>query len=127
MRVQDAADNYAQVHPFAVITSLIRLGYSDVYVGEMAKRGVLDFSSSTGSRPASFYQRFPGLVWSYLPANEIIGSLYSSYICQEVAGRQVLDSGSYNGQTRRLGLLYTTDPAYPDLTELAMQVKREVE
>ncbi|MHB8509104.1 MAG: hypothetical protein ACYDGR_10730 [Candidatus Dormibacteria bacterium] len=126
-RQTDAADNFNQKHPFSVLTSLVRSGHESTYSGAMAQHGVLDFSSASGSQAASFYQAYPGLIWSFAPTTETIASLYSSYVCREVIGKPVIDSNGYNGQARGLGLLYTSDPAYPELTRFGHLVQQQVE
>ncbi|HEX9888221.1 MAG TPA: hypothetical protein VGA69_01985 [Nitriliruptorales bacterium] len=128
-RRADAAMHLANVDPFAVVMSQIRHGMADVYTEAMAREGVLVFGSPSGSQPAEFYRRFPGLVWSYLPSIEELARLYGSYVCTRVVGHEVVDSGNaeVNGQPRRLGWLSTTDPAHPELVLFAEEARRRID
>lgn len=113
-RRADAADNYAQLKPFAVI-SYARENADD-YLDSMAKRGVLNFASFVG-RPASFFQRYPKLIWGYLPSIELQARQFSTFVCQKVIPHPVSFSGNPNdmGQPRRLGLMTTSDENHPEL------------
>jgi hypothetical protein len=124
-RRADAADNYARVHPFAVISDA---GPNEVdYVTALARNGVLNFGSFAG-RPAAFFQAFPKLVWGYQPTVEYQAHHFASYICRKVAGRTAVRSGNPGeaGRTRKLGLWHTADDEWPGLQLLARLVKDEV-
>ena len=122
----DAVDIYTKLRPFAV------LPVTDVdpspMVDPLARRGVMVIGSSTG-RPASFYQKYPGLLWGYLPSIEKQAEVFASWVCKKVVGRPVSFSGNADqvGKPRVLGLMYTTDPRYPGLTAFGHEVERLVE
>jgi hypothetical protein len=128
-RRADAADNYAKLKPFAVI-SYARENADD-YLDGMAKRGVLNFASFVG-RPASFFKRYPKLIWGYLPSIEQQARQFSTFVCQKVIGHPVSFSGNSepnlsNGNQRVLGLISSADPDHPELKLLRDAVVREVE
>jgi hypothetical protein len=125
-RRADAADNYARIKPFAVL-SQARANQDD-YLEAMAQRGVMNFGSVAG-RPASFFQKYPKLVWGYYPSIEQQAAQFSTYICKKVVPFPVSFSGNAEkiGQKRVLGLLYTTDPGHPGYTRFAQLVKQDVE
>ncbi|HEX9888729.1 MAG TPA: hypothetical protein VGA69_04585 [Nitriliruptorales bacterium] len=128
-RRADAADHLANVDPFAVIMSQIRNGLEDAYVDPMASAGVLVFGSASGSRPAEYFRRFPGLVWSYLPSVEEQARLYATYVCTKVLGHPVVDSGNdaWNGGSRTFGWLQTTDQTKPNLLRFAEVAREPIE
>ena len=68
-RRADASDSYARVHPFAVV-DYARDGDSEVYLTEMARRGVLNFGSRSG-RTAKFFASYPKLIWGFTPTVEV--------------------------------------------------------
>jgi hypothetical protein len=127
-RRADAADNYAKLKPFAVI-SYARENADD-YLDGMAKRGVLNFASFVG-RPASFFQRYPKLIWGYLPSIEQQARQFSSFVCQKVVPHPVSFSGNGgalgNGNPRKLGLIATSDQDHPELELLRDAVVREIQ
>ena len=115
-RKADAADNYDKVHPFAVLSTAN--SFSQAYLESMAKRGVLNFGSFAGQLE-SFFQRYPKLIWGYLPSVENQARIFSSYICKEVNGRPVTFSGpALLGQQRKFGLYGTADAEHPELQAL---------
>jgi len=133
-RRADAAYTYGAARPFAVVSGGTVTAHSQIYHQEMARRGVVNFGSNAGSRPADVFREHPGLLWSYPPSIEVKSRLYSSYACSNVVGRPVSDSGnvaadgeSENGQPRRLGLIWTTDTRYPELQLLADLVRTQIE
>jgi len=116
-RRADAVENLADWDPFAVVMSQIRYGRMTDYADVMLGAGVLVFGSAAGAQPADYFRRYPGQLWSYLPSVEEQARLYSSYVCQKVAGRPVVDSGNAgeNGGPRTFGWLATTDESQPNL------------
>ena len=122
----DAIDIYTKFRPFAV------LPITDVdpapMVDPLARRGVMVIGSSAG-RPASFYQKYPGLLWGYLPSIEKQAEVFAAWVCKKVVGRPVSLSGNPDevGRPRVLGLMYTSDPRFPGLTAFGKEVKRRVE
>jgi hypothetical protein len=126
-RRADAAESFAKVHPFAVLTSGMWDQYEDSYVTSMAAHNVLVFGSRSGARPASFYSQYPGRIWSFLPTLEQEAKNFGSYICRQVVGKPAVDTGDgRNGQPRKLGLLSSADPGYPNLKTLAKLVRKQV-
>jgi hypothetical protein len=127
-RQADAVNDFARVKPFAVLTSQMEAGFEQPYVETMAERGVLSFGSKSGSQRASFYQRHPGLIWSYLPSVEKQAEVAIEHLCRKVVDGTVVDAGAaFMGQPRKLGFLSTTDAAYPQLQYLASLVKAGLE
>jgi hypothetical protein len=124
-RLADASDNYKVVTPFAVLTSLAYHGNNDPYLEAMAKRGVLNFGSFE-ARSASFFQRYPRLIWGYFPSVEQQAAQYASFLCTNVTPYNTSFSGNaeQNGTPRRYGILTTSDPAYPQYEALTAEVKR---
>jgi hypothetical protein len=125
-RRADAAEGFAQVKPFAVLTDA--LGNELDYVEAMARRGVLNFGSFN-SKEERFFSRFPKLVWGYQPSIELAAKTFSSYVCSKVVPTPTALSGNagQNGQPRKLGMLHTTDENYPGLIRLAELVTQQVE
>ena len=124
-RRADAAEGYARVKPFAVLTDA---NENEVdYVAEMARRGVLNFGSYYG-KESSFFQKYPKLVWGYQPTLEYSAKTYSSFVCEKVVGKEaVLAGGPLANQPRKLGLFHTTDENFPGLIRLAELVEEQVE
>lgn len=124
-RKADAADNFARIKPFAVISNAE--SFQKDYLTTMAKRGVLAFGGAD-LRQADFFQTYPGRIWAYNPTLDIKAKQYSSYICKKVADKPVVDSGNatVNGQPRKFGLYYTSDPGRKDLQAVASLVKQQV-
>ena len=125
-RRADAADNYAKVKPFAVMSYAFQ--NADDYLDGMARRGVLNFGSFVG-RPQSFFQKYPKLIWGYLPAIEAQARQYSTYVCQKVIPYPVSFSGNAAdmGKPRKLGLLSTSDEDHPELQLLRDLVKAQIQ
>jgi hypothetical protein len=112
----DAADNFQQVQPFAVVSD--SLASNDAYLEAMAKRGVLNFGSFLG-RESSFYQRFPKLVWGYSPPLELQASQYADFFCKQIKPyKTTFAGGNLQGRDRRYGLVYTDDIQHPELQKL---------
>lgn len=116
-RRADAADNVETIDPFAVIDQATFDGFNKAYTDAMARKGVMVFSSLQG-QPRSFYQQYEPLVWSFNPDIETRVNHYVEYICKKVEPYGVSHAGAgvqNNGQDRRYGYMYTSDPAFPDL------------
>jgi len=123
-RRQDVVQQVSDIHPFAAVS--YALGNSQIYLTEMAKRGVVAISGSSQVGFGSFgaqesaYQAYPGLIYSFEPAIEYRARLFSSMFCREVAGRPVAFSGNPTdvGQ-RKYGLLtYAENSAVPNPEEV---------
>jgi hypothetical protein len=124
-RRADAADNFQQVKPFAVL-SFATEGNEDAYLQQMARKAVLNFGSFA-LKPQSFYQQFPKLIWSYLPSVEQQAEQYVSYICTKVVGKEsVLAGADLNHRPRKIGMVFTTDKKQAGLRLMADTVKRRV-
>jgi hypothetical protein len=130
-RRADAADNYAQVKPFAVVTDVTHGGNEVDYVEAMARRGVLNFGTLTG-KSQSFFRKLPKLIWGYDPSVEIQAEAFSTYVCQKVVGKPAVlagpsASGNMQNRPRKLGLFHTTDEDHADRIRLAELVQKKVE
>ncbi|MBW3668537.1 MAG: hypothetical protein KY443_04915 [Actinobacteria bacterium] len=124
-RKADAADNYAKIKPFAVLSYAVE--NNDAYLESMARKGVLNFGALVG-RPAEFFSRFPRLMWGYYPSVEQQARMFSSYICTKVVPYRVSFSGNSGdmGKERKYGLWYTSDRNRPELRLLKDLVKQQV-
>ncbi|MBA2608385.1 MAG: hypothetical protein H0U92_05580, partial [Actinobacteria bacterium] len=121
----DAAQNFKEVQPFAVISD--SLASNDAYLEAMARRGVLNFGSFIG-REESFYKRFPKLVWGYSPTLETQAAQYTDYFCKQIKPYPAtFAGGDLQGKKRRYGIVYTNDPNQPQLTKLKDLVKKNIE
>jgi hypothetical protein len=126
----DAVANWEKLKPFAVIDYAIFSGFNAEYEEAMNKLGVLSFSSTKGSVPNDFYRRNAPLSWGFYPDVEHWSQMYSSYVCQKVKPYKVRrfgnppGQGAPNGESRRFGLWYTTDPSRPDM-QLFAELARE--
>ena len=124
-RRADAAEGYARIKPFAVLTDANENEID--YVEAMAKRGVLNFGSFYG-KEEPFFRKYPKLVWGYQPTLEYSARTYSDYVCKKVVGKPAVLAGSeLANQPRKLGLFHTTDENFPGLIRLAELVKKQVE
>ena len=121
-RKADAADNYNQVKPFAVVS--YGTSFGDDYLESMAKRGVLNFGSFA-AREASFFQKYPKLIWGYLPSLEIQASIFVGQVCRQVAPFPVSGTGNPQdvGKPRKYGYWATKDQGRPELVKLAALIK----
>jgi hypothetical protein len=129
-RRADAIEGFARVKPFATIVHATE--NADAYLGIMSNRGVISFLGAgrgTVGQPASYFARYPRLLWSFEPSIEVRARLFSSYVCAKVVGRTVSFSGIATdaSQPRRLGLLKVGNENHPDLMRFAGLVRQEVE
>jgi hypothetical protein len=113
----DAADNYEQIKPFAVISD--SFASNDAYLEAMARRGVLNFGSFLG-RESDFFQKFPKLIWGYSPPLEAEADQYVDFVCKQVQPftNTTFAGGDLLGKPRKYGLVYTDDPTQPQLKKL---------
>ncbi len=113
----DAADNYDQVKPFAVISD--SFSSNDAYLEAMARRGVLNFGSFLG-RESDFFQKFPKLIWGYSPPLEGQADQYVDFVCKQVRPfpNTTFAGGNLVGKPRRYGVVFTDDPTQPGLKKL---------
>lgn len=130
-QTQDAAFGYAEVHPFAII-NYASFGNGAYYNTYMAQHQVLVFGSVAG-RTQSFYEQYPGLQWGYPPPIERSARHYADFVCSSLAGKPADQVGSgntpgtiANGQPRKYGLLYTTDPAFQSLEQEALEAAADI-
>ncbi len=108
-RRSEAADNFAQIRPFAVIVSDPIDRRATPYIEAMARKGVLNFGSFD-QRPAALFEKFRGRIWGFEPSIEQQVRQFSSYVCRQVVPfRTSFADPSLNGRPRKLGLIYTTD------------------
>lgn len=122
-QAQDAAKAYKKFKPFAII-NYAGFGNGVFYNNYMAEHGVLIFGSVAG-RSASFYKQYPGQQWGYNPPLEYGAAQYAQFVCNVLKGRKADDVGPgsigiENGDDRVYGLLYTTDKAFPGITDQAL-------
>ncbi len=121
----DAEDNFKTVKPFAVVSD--SLGSNDAYLDAMARHGVLNFGSFLG-KEASFYKKFPKLIWGYSPTLEIQAQEYTDFICKQIKPYPTSFAGdALNGRPRRYGIVYTTDPTHPELKKMKELVMANIE
>jgi hypothetical protein len=125
-RKANAADNYAKVKPFAVL-SYAREN-SDAYLEAMAKRGVLNFGAFVG-REQAFFRKYPKLIWGYFPSLEQQAALFATYVCSKVVKNKVSFSGNpgENGTDRKLGMWSTRDEDRPELLKFKALVTKQIE
>ncbi len=124
-RRADAADNFAKIRPFAVVSDASENEVD--YVEAMAKRGVLNFGTFTG-RPYSFFRQYPKLVWGQQPAVEYQAEEYANYVCKKVVGKPSAMAGpALNNRERKLGMFHTSDENFPGLIVMAELVRQKVE
>ena len=124
-RKADAAANLGTVKPFAVQAYAAN---SDPYIESMARAGVLNFGSMA-NKPASFFAKFPRLIWGYLPSIEQQAGSYASWVCTQIVNRPVSFSGnpSDQGKPRRLAMVSTTDKDYPGMQLFARAAKEKIQ
>jgi hypothetical protein len=126
-RQADAAAAYAKVKPFATVSIAGLGGGADAYNEYMAGRGVLNFGSQQG-RSASFFLKYPKLVWGYPPSIEQQAKVYIDYVCTKIKGGNAVDAGgALQGKPRKYGYISTSDPAYPGSQQLAAVIRTGVE
>lgn len=128
-QTEDAANAYAEVHPFAVIDLSSSFGGGGTgYVSYMNQHHVLVFGTAVGLSN-QFYLGYPGLDYGYAPPIQKSASQYAQFFCSVLKGKPVDDVGPNSnpatdppvkdGEPRKYGFIYTTDPSVPTLTEQA--------
>lgn len=128
-QTQDAANAYAQVHPFAVIDQSASFGGGGTgYVSYMNQHKVLVFGTAVGL-PKSLFDAYPGLDYGYASTIEHSASQYADFVCGSLAKSPTSDVGQNanppgsgvvkNGIPRKFGLIYSADPAKPSLQKEA--------
>lgn len=127
-RRADAAENIAEINPFAVIDLATFRGNNAAYIDAMARDGVLVFSSLQ-AQPRSFYRQYDPLVWTFWPDIEQQVEHYTEFICKKVAPYPVAHSGPgiAAGQPRKYAFMHTTDPAWPGLHHFRDLVRPRLE
>lgn len=130
-RRNDASRNLADISPFAVIDQGIFSGYNDAYVSAAAGRGMMVFASPSALTEDVYSDGAP-FVWTFWPDTSDRADIYASYVCQNVAPYPVSHSGGpsgaggFNGEHRRFGLYYTTDPDAAGLLEFRHLVRQRL-
>jgi hypothetical protein len=124
-RRADAADNYARLKPFAVMSVADGQTYADDYLQVMAQRGVLNFGAFS-FREQAFFNKFPKLVWGYKPSLEEQAKTFVAYICTKIKGNPVDFSNNPQdmGKPRVYGFWHANDKNHPELAKLANVVKQ---
>ncbi|MCU1588140.1 MAG: hypothetical protein JWN31_1633 [Frankiales bacterium] len=128
-QTQDAANAYAQVHPFAVIDLSASFGGGGTgYVSYMNQHKVLVFGTAVGL-PKSLFDAAPGLDYGYASTIEHSASQYADFVCGSLAKSPTSDVGQNanppgsgvvkNGIPRKFGLISSADPAKPSITKEA--------
>ncbi|MBI4728680.1 MAG: hypothetical protein HY775_04160 [Acidobacteria bacterium] len=132
-RRADAADNLKKIRPFAVLDwAAGRGGLNEEYVNAAAARGMLVFSSQVTTYTNSFYRKNAPLAWGFWPDMEHWAALYSSYVCTKVNPYPTAHTGgpngvgTMNGNPRKFGLFYTTDPTQPGLKRFRQVVEGQL-
>lgn len=126
-RQADAAEIYAAIHPFAVISYASFAGAADYYLKYLALRGVLNFGSVIG-RSESFFQQYPKLIWGYPPPIEQEALSFSATVCRNLAQHPTSFTGAgiAHGIPRRYGLVLTNDPGFQSFTAEAQLVRSDI-
>ena len=124
-RRADAADNYARIKPFAVISNASTFQLD--YLRTMAKRGVLSFGGED-LRTADFFRTYPGKIWQYIPTVDIKAASFASWLCKKAGPENpVVDADArFVGDKRVYGLYYTSDPGRKDLQVAKDLIKERV-
>jgi len=127
MRRAAARAHLEHPDPFAVLAYL-RHGAEQDYLDATAEHGRLNFGSYL-ARPAEFYRRHPGLIWSYTPSIEESAAVYAGYVCNRVVPFAASFTGNdqWNGQPRKLALLRPTDERRPTYDAFADEVRRRIQ
>jgi len=123
----DAAANWSQVHPFAIVTMRVSTSVSP-YIDAMEAHGVLSFGAWTMVRTQAEIAASPGLEWSFKPPVDFAARLYSSYVCAKVAPNPVDFSGDpgADGKKRVYGFLESTDPDQPEYHVMQVEVAQQL-
>lgn len=121
-RRSDAADIYAKLKPFAVIDHAWNGGFHEDFTDSVARRRSMVFTSLVGQAQArSYFQKYAPLVWSYWPDIENWAEMFSSYVCEKVAGTVVgtaqPNPSEFAGQPRKYGFYSTKDEGFRGLQE----------
>jgi hypothetical protein len=126
-RRADAADNWARLHPFAVIDEAFYGGHNDAYDDAMAARGTMVFGSQYPVPNALETKNAP-MQWSFWPDVEHWADLYGGYVCATLAGRPASHAGdaTANGGPRSFALWSTSDASKPGLRLFALLVKEKL-
>ena len=112
-RRTDAAQNYRTIKPFAVVVGVSN--FADAYIDAISRYKVLvflgydPFNGIIGQR-REYFQKYPGMMWSYDPTVESRAAVFSSWVCRQLVDRPVTFSGpEFLGRPRRFGLLHVED------------------
>ncbi|HVL81775.1 MAG TPA: hypothetical protein VM840_09305 [Actinomycetota bacterium] len=129
-RRSDAQANWERLKPFAVLDNISFGGYNAVYAEAAARRGMLVFGNFSGL-PNRFYRNNAPYIWTFWPDVEHWVEMYTSYICQTIAGNPVAfgragPSQQMNGRPRKYGFLSTADAEYGGLQEFAKSVRERL-
>jgi len=132
-RRADAQAAWERLRPFAVLTGLPTdaRAANTPYLEVMNSHGVVTLPSPLDTpRPRRYYNRHPGLVWSYQANLELTAQRYARWVCQQVVPFDASFTGDplANNNPRVLGQLYADTPEYPEISEnsriIAAEVKR---
>ncbi|HEX6489274.1 MAG TPA: hypothetical protein VF137_10465 [Candidatus Dormibacteraeota bacterium] len=138
-RQADCNEEFNAFHPFAVLAAT--WGNASPYVNCMAQHGVANFLAMNAAIvepqigfPSSFYQSYPGYVWSYVPTTEQYAQWEANWLCQKVIHPnggseigQVTNSGDPKiSGTRVFGFIRANDPNTPTLNRFGLLVENDV-
>jgi hypothetical protein len=133
-READAAEQIQTVHPFAVLN--LAGTNADSYTNYMNAKGVVTFTSESRLTnnpavgvPASGFQKYPGLVWSYLPSMETNATWFANFVCAKFNGLPpsvTSDPTLQNKATRKFGFVYAYDPDLRPFKYFADAVRRNL-
>lgn len=114
-RRADASTAWKRVRPFAVLNFSFG-AHTTIYDQSLTARGVLSFGGNpTTLRPESHFESAPGFVWGHLPTMERQARLFGSLLCRRVLPYPVsFGDSEHSGQRRKIGVLFTDDPGFPD-------------
>ena len=125
---EDVTSGRVMPVPFAYLDQATFEGNNAVFTDAMSRRGVMNFGSyALGNQPNAFYNKFKPKVWGYFPDTEHKADEFVSYLCKNVVPFPVTDSGNFgqtgNGRPRKYGLMYTSDPRFPNLRQFTDLVR----
>ena len=127
-RRTDAAMNFRDIKPFAVVVGVSN--FADAYIDAISRRKVMvflgydPFNGTIGQR-REYFQKYPGMLWSYDPTVESRAAVYASWVCRQLVGRPASFSGpEFMGRPRKFGLLYVEDQSV--YTQFGKEVQARV-
>ena len=103
----DAALNYRDLHPFAVLDEFYSDAERACYRTYMVQHHVLVFGGQVVWLTQDFYKQFHGLVWEYSETMDRASQNYASWFCTRIAPYPSNFAGQgSNGKKRKFGIVY---------------------